>query len=210
MYQNKITLIGEHWLKFLVLIIFIIVFISLLFFLNVGSINAEWNTQTNIEGFRISNATKSFQETLCIYIDNSSLYTEELLSMLSDDFASYKTTTQVIHFFNETNNMKNASFLGIDVKKISYQFYPWASNVEYNIFYYFSTVGNTNYFNGFKTAESIYNHPAVIFNSSDEEQLLNIGDISIQGKFNGFFSKPRMDEMILEKIVTEIVNQVQR
>ena len=201
---NKKNFINKHWLKLVVSIMCISVFISSLFFVNVGIVNAAWNTQSKIEGFSINNATKSFQETLYIFIDNSSLYAEELRLMLSENLVYLQTNVEVLYSFNETIKMKNASFLGIDVEKISYDYYPWSSNVEYSIFYYFSTVGNTKYFNGFKTAESMYDHPAVVFNSSDDEQiskqLLNIGEIDIQGKLDGFFSIPKSTDILIEHI----------
>ncbi|MBS3749821.1 MAG: hypothetical protein KGY67_09035, partial [Candidatus Thermoplasmatota archaeon] len=167
-----------------------------------------WNTQSNIEGFKINNSTGTIQETLYIYIDNSSLYAEQLRAVLLDKLASYQTSTKSMMVFNQTNNTKDASFLGIHVTEESNQYYPWSSACEYHIFYYFSDSGNTNYFMDFKNAESMYDHPAVVFNSSDGEQLLDIGDITIQGSFNGFFSRPRMNKLVIQKIASELINQV--
>ena len=209
MKQNKDSFIQKHWLKLLIVSICVgIVLVSSLFFVNIGIVNAAWNTQSNIEGFKINNSTGALQETLYIYIDNTSLYAEQLRSMLLENLATQITSTKQMIVLNETNYTDDASFLGIHVTEKLNQYYPWSSTCEYTIFYYFSDVGNTNYFMGFKTAESMYDHPAVVFNSSDGEQLLNIGDISIQGSFNGFFSKPRMDEMIIDYIANEIVKQV--
>ena len=112
--------------------------------------------------------------------------------------------------FNQTNKTKDTSFLGIHVTEKPNQYYPWSSTCEYNIFYYFSDVGNTNYYMGFKTAESMYDNPPVIFNSTDGKQVLNIGEISIQGSFSGFFSKPYMNNQIVDQIATEIINQVKQ
>ena len=209
MLENKDSFIQKHWLKLLIISVCIgIVLVSSLFFVNLGIVNAAWNTQSNIEGFEINNSTGAVQETLYIYIDNTSLYAEQLRSILLENLATHLTSTKQMMVLNETNNSKNTSFLGIHVTEKLNQYYPWSSTCEYNIFYYFSDVGNTNYFMGFKTAESMYDHPAVVFNSSDGKQLLNIGDISIQGSFNGFFSKPRMNVLIIDYIANEIVKQV--
>jgi hypothetical protein len=54
----------------------------------------------------------------------------------------------------------------------------------------------------------MYDHPAVVFNSSNGAQLLRIGDISIQGDFNGFFSKPKMQDMTIDYIAEEIIKQI--
>lgn len=209
MNQNEKTSMQKHWLKLVVIFTVIgIVLVSLLFFVNIGTSETKWNTQSNIEGFKINNSTGALQDTLYIYIDNASLYAEQLRVILLEELASDQTETKVMMEFNETNKTKDASFLGIHVTEKSNQYYPWSSTGEYNIFYYFSDVGNTNYYMGFKTAESMYDHPAVIFNSTDGKQLLNIGDISIQGLFSGFFSKPYMNDQIVDQIATEILKQV--
>ena len=209
MNQNKRSFVKEHWLKIVIIFVVIgIVFIFSLLFVNFGMVNAAWNSQSNIEGFEINNSTGELQETLYIYIDNTSLYAEQIRSILLEKLASHQTSTQTMMVFNQTNKTKNASFLGIHITEKSNQYSPWSSTCECNIFYYYSDVGNTNYFMGFKTAETMYDNPAVIFNATDGEQALNIGDISIQGSFSGFFSKPYMNERIIDQIAIEILKQV--
>ena len=199
----------KHWLMLVVVFAVIVtVLILSLFFVNIGMSDTKWNAQSNIEGFEINNPSGELQETLYIYIDNTSLYAEQLRSILLEELDSYQTQNKAMIAFNETNNTKDASFLGIYVTEKSNQYYPWSSTCEHNIFYYFSDVGNTNYYKGFKNAESMYNHPAVIFNATESKQVLNIGDISIQGSFSGFFSKPYMNEQIVNQIAKEIIKQV--
>lgn len=210
MNRNKKTLIHKHWSKILVLVIAVSMILSSLFFLNIGIVNAEWNAHSSIEGFQINNATGELKETLYIYIDNTSLYAEEIRSILLEKLASYNTGTKQLIDFNETKEMMNASFVGIHITQNIQEYYPWSATNKYTVFYYFSDIGNTNYYLGFKTAESMYDNPPVIFNASDGDQLLNIGDITIEGLFSGMFSKPRMEERTIEYIANEIVKQVKQ
>jgi hypothetical protein len=209
MNQNEKTGIQKHWLKLVVIFTIIgIVLVSSLFFVNIGMSDTKWNTQSNIEGFKINNSTGALQDTLYIYIDNTSLYAEQLRVILLEELASDQIETKAMMVFNQTNNTKDASFLGIHVTEKSNQYYPWSSTCDHTIFYYFSDIGNTNYYMGFRNAESMYDNPPVIFNSTDGKQVLNIGDISIQGSFSGFFSKPYMNNQIVDQIATEILKQV--
>jgi len=184
--------------------------ISSLFFINIGIVSAKWNTHSNIEGFKINNATGTIKETLYLYINDLSLFADQLRSVLTNELESHLTSTKTIKVLNITNNTKNASFLGLHVTEESTQYSPWSSGCKYNIFYYFSDVGNTKYFTGFKTAETMYDNPVVLFNASDGDQLLDIGEITMQGSFNGFFSKPKMEEMTIKQISNEIVKQVEK
>lgn len=186
----------------------VVLLLSSLFLINMGIVSAQWNTQSNIEGFKINNATGALQETLYIYINDLSVFAEELRSILSEEIESQLTSTRAIKVFNVTNNTENTSFLGLHVTEQSTRYHPWSSECKYTIFYYFSNVGNTEYFTGFKNAETMYDNPPVIFNSSDGKQLLDIGQISVQGSFHGLFTKPKMEEMTIEQISDEIMKQV--
>jgi len=208
MNQRKRTFIQKQWLNVLIIFTVIaVILLSSLFFVNIGMVDAVWNAQSNIEGFIINNSTGALQNTLYIYIENTSIYAEQLRSSLIKKLATNQLSTHSMIVFNQTNRTKDASFLGIHVSEISNYYYPWSSMCEYNIFYYFSDVGNTYYFMEFNTAESIYDQPAVYFNETDGKQLLNIGEISIQGSFTGFFSKPYMDNLIIDQLATEILKQ---
>ena len=89
MNQNEKTSMQKHWLKLVVIFTVIgIVLVSLLFFVNIGTTETKWNTQSNIEGFEINNSTGALQDTLNIYIDNASLYAEQLRVILSEELAS--------------------------------------------------------------------------------------------------------------------------
>lgn len=207
--QNKKPFLQKQLFLLIAVGISLIVLTSSLFFANYGIVNAEWNARSNIEGFQINNATGEFKETVYLHIDNSSMFSEQLIPVLQDKLQSYTTTIKLMTVVNETRQLNNASFLGIHVTEDEKQYYPWSAENKYTVFYYYSDTGNTYYFNGFKTATSLYDNPVVFFNSSDADQLLNIGDITIQGSFNGFFSHPRMQEMTIEYIFTEICKQVE-
>lgn len=204
----KKTIIQKHWTKLLVIPIIVGLVISSLFFLNIGIVNAEWNAHSNIEGFQINNATGKLKETLYIYMSNSSLFANQILPVLLEKLESYTIVTKQMTSFNETSELMNASFIGIHITEEKQHYVPWSAENKFTVFYYFSDIGNTKYFNGFKTAESMYENPAVLFNSSDGGQILRIGDIKIEGLFNGFFSKPRMEEMTYNYIAKEICKQV--
>jgi len=204
--MNKNRFIQKHWLKLLLFIITIGLLYSSLFFINVGMVNAKWNTQSDIEGYQINNATGKLRETLYIHIDNSSIYAQPIRFVLSQKLAVHTTSVKLMYEFNETSELTNASFLGIHITTDSHHYYPWNTETKYDIFYYYSDLGNTQYFSGFKTATSLYDNPVVFFNSSDGDQLLRIGDITVEGSFNGFFSKPKVTEMTIDHIAELIYN----
>lgn len=179
-----------------------------LFIANIGVINSEWNTHSDIEGFQINNATGEIKDTLYIFIDNSSVYANKIRSALVQELESSHVSTKPMFSLLETNSIKNASFLGIHITENLNTYYPWSAENKYTVFYYFSDNGNTQYYVAFKTAETLYDNPPVLLNSSDGAQLLRTGDMTIQGSFNGFFSKPRMDETTIQYITQEIMKQV--
>ena len=208
MNQNDYLPVKKHLIIFGVVSITIMLFCSALFFVNIGIVNAQWNSQSTIEGFKINKSTGELKETLYLYINNSSLYSKQLLSLLQQRLQSHTTNVKIMTQFNGTKEIKNASFLGVHIIENNGHYYPWSAENKYSIFYYFSDIGNTEYFMGYKNAESNGDKPAVIFNSSNGKQLLHIGDISIQGLFSGFFSKPRMREATIDYIASEICKQV--
>lgn len=208
MNQTNYLPVKKYLILFAIVGITIILFSSALFFVNIGIVNAQWNSQSKIEGFTINNSTGELKETLYLHINDSSLYSKQLLSLLQQQLQSHTTNVKIMTQFNETKEIKNASFLGVHITENNGHYYPWSAENKYSIFYYFSDVGNTEYFIGYKNAESVAENPVVIFNSSNGKQLLHIGDISIQGLFSGFFSKPRMQEATIEYITSEICKQV--
>jgi hypothetical protein len=208
MIQNDYLHAKKYLIIFVAIGITFILLCSALFLVNIGIVNAQWNAQSKIEGFKINNSTGKLQETLYVYIDDSSLYAQQLLILLQQRLQSYTTNVKIMTRFYETKEIKNASFLGVHITKSNKKYYPWSAENKHTIFYYFSDVGNTEYFIGYKNAESVTENPVVSFNSSNGKQLLHIGDISIQGSFSGFFSKPKMQDITIEYIANEICKQV--
>lgn len=208
MNNSKITFIKRNWLKFLISGVAIALVISSLYFVNMGIVNVEWNAQSSIEGFQINNATGEIKQTLYIYIDESSMYAGQIRSFLLQELDSAQTKVKQMMVLNDTSSIKDASFLGIHITENLNQYYPWSAENKYTVFYYYSDTGNTNYYNAFRTAISMYDHPPVVLNASNGPQLLRIGDITIEGAFNGFFSKPHMDKMSIDYLCQEIIKQV--
>lgn len=208
MNQKDNSHLGKQWVKIVIASCIIVFLCSTLFFANFGMVSAKQSTQNSLQRFSVNDADGIIKQTLYLYIEPDSSYYNEVTSLLQKRLEPYPFSIQLTDMKNKTITSENASFLGLQISEVTNQYYPWSGQNKYSVFYYFSDVANTMYFSSALTAESKQDRPAIVFNASQGSQVMYIGDILIETTMNGFFSKPRMEQMSIDTIVEVIYNQL--
>ncbi|MFO7967014.1 MAG: hypothetical protein R6U44_05385 [Archaeoglobaceae archaeon] len=188
----------------IVLALSLIVVASSFVFLNFGLYRSETVANQQVTSASTSEPEVELQN-IYLHVVRGDPISNELEKGLKEEL---QQSGEVKSFINLKENF-DGPVVAAKVLRTNIFYTPFYSQAEVDVLFFFSSTGNTTYFQKFVRAEFGGENVPVIFNSQQGPQLIVKGKINVKDTSYGVFSIKNYHSRLAEEITSRIDNNVE-
>ncbi len=187
---------------FLALILIVVIFSFI--FLNFGLYRSETIANQQVESFSTNEPEVELQN-IYLHVVRGDPIGNELEKGLKEEL---QQSGEVRSFINLKEEF-DGPFVGAKVLRTDVFYTPFYSQAEVDVLFFFSSTGNTTYFQKFVKAEFGGENVPVVFNSQQGAQLIVKGKINVRDTTYGVFSIKNYHSHLTEEITKRIDRNIE-
>ncbi|MFB6076169.1 MAG: hypothetical protein ABEK17_03410 [Candidatus Aenigmatarchaeota archaeon] len=202
--MNKLLQNKKFKISVLLLLVLSVIVYSFLY-VDYGIKRSETTVNLNSERFIINNYSSNIGSNLYLYVEADKEIKPILESAIKNKFEKF---TNVKSYANLKENFEGP-VLAIKVIKNKMNYFPFYSDTDIGALVYFSSKGDTTYFEKFKREKMGGKDVIVQFNSTGGSQLIKKGDLNLQDESYGIFSLKNYKKYVANKAALRIYNDLE-
>jgi hypothetical protein len=192
--------------KRLVLLVIVVVIAAIAYsfvYVDFGMMKSDISVNTRVDNFQSGEPETTTFDELYLYVEYN-----ELGNILEDDLGSGPVSGEILPYANLKDDF-DGPLLAVKVLKKDMAYTPFYSRGVYRVLYYYSSRGDTGYYDNFVQAEFGGKDPVVQFNSTQGPQVIERGIVIAKGEITGLYSWKAAKRKFMDSISVEMSNKLQ-
>ncbi|MFB6088451.1 MAG: hypothetical protein ABEK36_01590 [Candidatus Aenigmatarchaeota archaeon] len=194
--------------KFRVIVLLLLLLSVLIYsflYADYGIKRSETIVNLNSERFAINNYSSNIGSDLYLYVEAD----KEIKPILESEIKSELEKFTNVKSYANLKEKFGGPVLAIKLIKNKMNYLPFYSNTNMNALVYFSSKGDTTYFEKFKREKLGGENVIVQFKSTEGSQLIKKGDLTLRDESYGVFSLKNYKKYVANKAALRIYNDLE-